>query len=96
MGIDTYIYKEYEYVPKRKSISGSVIGHKYKRVGIVAAKLGKKIIEPFEYNGTMSSELFGLLFKKKLLPSLPKNIVIVMYNTYFYCRKDLLCTTNIV
>jgi len=42
----------------------------------------------------MNSELFELWFEEKLLPSLPKNTVIVMDNASFHRKKHLLCTAQ--
>lgn len=64
-------------------------GRKYKRIGIVAAKLNKKIIAPLEYSGTMDSKLFEQWFKEQLLPALPKETVIVMDNAAFHRKKQL-------
>ena len=41
---------------------------KYKRVGIVAAKIGEKIVAPMEYDGTMDCVLFESWFEKCFLP----------------------------
>ena len=60
---------------------------KYKRVGIVAAKIGKKIVAPMEYNGTMDSFLFESWFEKCFLPVIKKETVIVMDNALFHRKK---------
>jgi len=70
-------------------VQGFVNGRKYKRVGIVAAKLGKKIVAPLEYSGTMDSKLFEEWFRHLLLPALPKDTVIVMDNAAFHRKKQL-------
>ena len=44
------LQKVRKYVPKSVK--------KYKQVGIVAAKIGEKIVAPMEYDGTMDSVLF--------------------------------------
>ena len=64
-------------------------GRKYKRVGIVAAKLGKKIVAPLEYSGTMDSILFEKWFGEQLVPALSKETVIVMDNAAFHRKKQL-------
>ncbi len=88
-GIDTYLYREYGYAPRGKPIQGVVSGRKYKRIGIVAAKLDRKIVAPFEYSGTIDSTLFEKWFKHQLLPTLPKETVIVMDNAAFHRKKQL-------
>ena len=45
---------------------------KHKRVGIVAAKLGGKIVAPMEYGGTMDRLLFETGFVQHFLPVIKK------------------------
>jgi len=89
-GVDSYLYREYAYSPKGVAVYGRVSGHKYKRIGIVAAQINKKIVSPLHYEGTMDSSLFELWFQKCLLPVLPVNSVIVMDNASFHRKKLLL------
>ncbi len=88
-GIDTYLYREYGYAPKGQKVDAAVSGRKYKRVGIVAAQLGREIISPLAYSGTMDSSLFAFLFEKQLLPALPPDTVIVMDNASFHRKPQL-------
>ncbi len=88
-GIDTYLCREYGYAPRGKTIYGIVSGRNYKRIGIVAAKLNKKIVAPLVYSGTMDSTLFEKWFQQQLLPTLPKETVIVMDNAAFHRKKQL-------
>lgn len=89
-GIDTYLYREYGYALRGQEVSGRVSGRKYKRCGIVAAKMADKILAPFQYSGTMDSRLFGSWSVNQLLPSLDKGTVIVMDNASFHSKKRLL------
>ena len=66
-----------------------VSGRKFKRTGLVAAQLGKTIIEPLQYSGTMDSALFEAWFETRLLPSLPVNTLIVMDNATFHRKSRL-------
>jgi len=43
-GIDTFVHREYAYVKQGDKVLGLVSGKKYKRVGIVAALMNKKVI----------------------------------------------------
>jgi len=70
-------------------VTDVVSGHKFKRIGIVAAQMTKSIIEPLQYEGTMDSALFELWFETKLLPSLPKDTTIVMDNAAFHRKSQL-------
>ena len=89
-GIDTYLYHQYGYALRGQKVYGKISGRKYKRCGIVAAKMGDKILAPFQYNGTMNSTLFEFWFTQQLLPSLEKGTVIVMDNASFHSKKRLI------
>lgn len=54
-GIDTYLYREYGYALRGQQVFGRVSGRKYKRCGIVAAKMVDKILAPFQYDGTWNN-----------------------------------------
>jgi len=89
-GIDTYLSREYGWSERGKPLIGLVNGRKFKRTGIVAAQLGKTIIEPLQYSGTMDSTLFEAWFDICLLPNLPKNTLIVMDNATFHRKNKLI------
>lgn len=88
-GMDTYLYREYGYAPRGQQVFGRISGRKYKRCGIVAAKMANHIIAPLQYSGTMDSRLFEFWFSSQLLPSLDKGTVIVMDNASFHSKKRL-------
>jgi len=67
-----------------------VSGRKYKRTSIVAAQVGKSIIEPLQYDGTMDSKLFEAWFESRLLPALEVNMYIVMDNAAFHRKRKLI------
>lgn len=54
-GIDTYLYREYGYALRGQQVFGRVSGRKYKRCGIVTAKMVDKILAPFQYDGTWNN-----------------------------------------
>ena len=89
-GIDTYLYREYGYALRGHKVNAAVSGRKYKRVGIVAAQLGKEIISPLTFSGTMDSSLFEYWFEHQLLPALPSDAVVVMDNASFHRRAQLM------
>jgi len=88
-GFDSYLYREYGWSERGKLLVGEVSGRKFKRVGIVAAQMGKSILAPLQYDGTMDSALFEMWFATCLLPSLPENTVIVMDNASFHRKSRL-------
>ena len=86
-GIDEYLHREYGRAKRGEPVYSLVSGRKYKRTGIVAAQMGKDIIAPLQYDGTMDSTLFEMWFEELLLPALPNNTVIVMDNASFHRRR---------
>ena len=93
-GIDTYLFREHGYAPKGQKIYDKISGNKYKRVGIVAAKIGEKIFAPMEYDGTMDSLLFETWFVEHFLPVINEGTVIVMDNASFHRKKQLICAAQ--
>lgn len=87
--MDTYLYREHCYAEKGRQVIGYISGKKYRRTSIVAAKMGKKIIAPLQYEGTMDSVLFEMWFQECLLSSLPEASVIVMDNAAFHRKSKL-------
>jgi len=89
-GIDTYLYREYGWSQRGKLLMSSISGRKFERTGIVAAQMGKSILAPLAYDGTMNSLLFETWFERCLLPALPNAAVIVMDNASFHRKSRLL------
>ncbi len=94
---NTYLYREYGYAPRRSAgVWKDICGRKYKRYGIVAAKMADKILAPLQYSGTMDSSFFEFWFSNQLLPSLDKGTVIVMDNASFHSKKRLFLLPKIL
>lgn len=55
----------------------------------MAAKLGKRLVAPMQYDGTTDGTLFEIWFEKCLLPCLPEDAVIVMDNAAFHRKNQL-------
>lgn len=51
--------------------------------------MGKKIISPLQYCGSMDSALFEHWFEKHLMLSLPSSTTIVMDNASFHSKSKL-------
>ena len=90
-GIDSYLYRTHCYAPKGVATIGRVSGKKFRRVGIVAAKMETRILSPLQYDGTMDARLFETWFETRLLRDLPSRSVIVMDNAAFHRKKRLNC-----
>lgn len=88
-GIDKYLYREYGYAPRGELVHDQIRGRKYARTGIVAAQMGRDILAPCTYDGTMNHERFENWFETQLLPSLPKETVIVLDNASFHRKETL-------
>jgi len=88
-GIDQYLYRQYGYAPRGKLVHGLIRGRRYARVGVVAARMGKEIVAPCRYDGTMDHKLFEDWFENNLFPALPKGTVIVMDNASFHRKEQL-------
>jgi len=83
------LYREYAYSLRGKPVYGNISGHRYRRVGLVAAQLNGEIIAPLQYDGTMDSKLFEQWFQSCLMRELPANSVIVMDNAAFHRKRIL-------
>ena len=88
-GIDTCLYREYGWSGRGVPLMGVVRGHKFQRMGIVAAQMGESILAPLTYDGTMDSLLFETWFENHLLPALPEKTVIVMDNASSHRKSKL-------
>ena len=89
MGIDTFIYRQYSYAKKGVKVTGRISGKKFKRTSIVAAKIGKDIIAPLQYQGSMDSVLFEYWFEFYLIPLLLFSSTVVLDNATFHNKKRL-------
>ena len=89
MGIDTFIYREHAYSKRGVKVIGRIPGKKYKRTSIVAAKLGRNIVAPLQYEGSMDSRLFEHWFEYCLIPALPPNSTVVLDNASFHNKKRI-------
>ena len=89
-GIDTCLHREYVWSERGEPLIRAVSGRKFKRTGIVAAQIGKSIVAPLQYDGTMDSILFETWFEKCLLPDLLPNAFIVMDNATFHRKSRLI------
>ena len=87
--MDTFLYREYAYSKRGEKVGGYISGKKYRRVGIVAAQLGRQILAPLQYEGTMDSHLFEAWLETRLMRELPSECVIVMDNAAFHRKRRL-------
>lgn len=83
-GVDSYVSRESGWAKRGKEVFGDVSGKRYARESFVAGILGKKVISPMCYTGTMATSLFNLWVKDFLLPSLGSGFTIIMDNATFH------------
>lgn len=88
-GIDRASERKQAYSLRGEPAYGEISGKRFKRINIVVAKQGKKVIAPFEYEGKMDSALFEGWFEEIFLKSIPKDSVIILDNASFH-RKLVL------
>ena len=89
-GFTNYLYRQYARSPKGEKVHESIKGNKYQRTSIVAGQLGREIIAPLQYSGTMNGDFFEIWFEEHLLPEIPKDAVIILDNASFHRKKRLL------
>ena len=87
-GVDSHLCREYARAPRGERVQEEVLGRKFQRTSIVAGKMGREIIAPLLFNGTMNGEFFELWFEH-LLPATPSDSVIIMDNASFHRKKRL-------
>lgn len=79
-GIDRFITREYGWSSRGSKVLGEISGKRYARESFVAGLLGKDIIAPFCYQGTMDALLFDFWVANFLLEELGKGYTIIMDN----------------
>jgi len=89
MGIDTFVCRQYAYAKRGVKVMGRIPGKKFKRTLIVAAKIGRDIIAPLQYQGSMDSTLFEYWFEFCLIPILPIGSSVVLDNASFHNKNRL-------
>ena len=76
-GTDTWLCREHGWSERGAPVVGEVRGRKHEGAGVVAALMGKSLIEPCQCGGTMESGFFEEWFARRLLPALPEGSVTV-------------------
>ena len=90
MGMNAFLYREYAYAKIGSRVIGHISGKKYRRTSIVTAKLGKQVISPLQFDGSMDSMLFEHWFEYCLIPNLPSSSAISMDNASFHRKSRLI------
>lgn len=76
-------YRTHGWSTQGKKIYGDRSGSR-RRTNLVAGKIGKKIIAPLLFIGSMNAACFNFWLAEILLPVLPSNSVIILDNAAFH------------
>lgn len=83
-GVDHYFHRPFARSVVGKLVFGGISGKRYQRESFVAAKVEKKIIAPFCYQGTCDTRLFNLWVEQFLVPELKPGQVVILDNATFH------------
>lgn len=83
-GVDHYFHRPFARSFVGKLVFGGISGKRYQRESFVAAKVEKKIIAPFCYQGTCDTRLFNLWVEQFLVPELKPGQVVILDNATFH------------
>lgn len=87
-GIDHRLYRERGRAPRGEKIYQEVAGSRRGRTSIVAAYDGEKLVAPFLFDGSCMSDVFNFWLEKLLLPTLPKDTVLIFDNASFHKSSE--------
>ncbi|RRD86573.1 transposase, partial [Conchiformibius steedae] len=79
-GFDTCLSRPYGRCPKGQVLKAKISGKAYRRISLVAAQIGNKLVAPMTYPHTMTAALFEAWFERCLLPALDRKSVIILDN----------------
>ncbi|RRD89233.1 IS630 family transposase [Conchiformibius steedae] len=88
-GFDACLPRPYGRCPKGRVLKAKISGKGYRRLSLVAAQTGKRLIAPMTYQNTMTAALFEAWFERCLLPALSRKSVIILDNARFHRMKVL-------
>jgi transposase len=80
-------YRTHGWSSRGQLIYGDRSGSR-QRTNLVAGKVGKKLLAPFLFNGSMDAACFNFWLKEMLLPSLPPNSLIILDNAAFHKTEE--------
>lgn len=83
-GVDHRLYRERGRAPRGERLYQTVPGRRRARTSVIAACQGGKLVAPFTFAGTCTTEVVDAYFERVLLPALPRGSVIVLDNARFH------------
>ena len=81
--MDHRLYREWGRASRGERIYQAVAGQRRARTSVIAASQKSRLVAPFVFQGSCNTEVVDTCFEKVLLPTLPKDSVIVLDNARF-------------
>lgn len=76
--------RDYGWALRGQKVHGTRSGQRRPRTSLIAALVGKKLIEPMLFDGTCDTEVFNLWLEKLFCPVVKKGTVVVIDNAAFH------------
>ena len=83
-GFDRYLFRPYARSLKGQIVKAQISGKRYRRLSLVSAQVGNRLIAPMVYQNTMTGVFFEAWFQQCLLPALTQKSVIILDNARFH------------
>lgn len=83
-GVDRRLFRQYARASRGEKVYADVHGSRGKRVSIISASQGHKLVAPLVFEGCCNTNVVDAYFRDVLLPELPKGSVIVLDNASFH------------
>ena len=78
------LFRPYARSPKGQIVKAQISGKRYRRLSLVSAQVGNRLIAPMVYQNTMTGVFFEAWFQQCLLPALTQKSVIILDNARFH------------
>ncbi|HGO8949788.1 TPA: IS630 family transposase, partial [Neisseria meningitidis] len=79
-GFDRHLFRPYARSLKGQIVKAQISGKRYRRLSLVSAQVGNRLIAPMVYQNTMTGVFFEAWFQQCLLPALTQKSVIILDN----------------
>ena len=88
-GVEDTLDYPYGWSPKGTRCLGEKLGHRTRRISMIAALCCGKVLAPFTYEGSCDSLVVEAWFEKFLLPALRPGQVVILDNASFHRKTHL-------
>ncbi len=76
--------RNYAWAPRGEKVHGTRSGQRRPRTSLIAALVGKNLMEPMLFDGTCDTDVINLWLEERLCPALTPETVVVMDNAAFH------------